>query len=515
MTASFSDPLLRLVRPHLAWVCEQLDLFTRLVPVGTTAYDPDAPTVTCSGVTVRGHLVGSYASDGTWLWAWGNERFRDTPGAQRSAELRALGVQHGIPELTERLVDLNGFDNPRVAADHLLLISLALLDGRGGAAYAGNESTRFFVVVDDPAVPRAEPRAAGLVTGLENGAALLPGPALKPVQGWFKRHGIEPEYAPGRVTGTLPTGDRVVVTLDGDRLAGVRVTGPDGGAPRSDDQPPQRLATEPSGDPRAGGPSAEDPRTARPATDPRSAPTVAPRSRMFPRELLGVAAREIGFSIRGTRAMVAYAGEHLGFVGQAPRWDERAGRIAFPGGGLAARRLGAYDLNGGWFAWAEGTEDVRAALGAAAGLAAGAELPELSGRRLDLGDYLLGEKTVVTLARVAASAFGGIFTSLGNEFWVITDAAPLEDPEADPDVAAQEVMAGASWLGDITDTDARPETMRAMATAYFERLGYQVMHHGQPEFLSGMRGLYEVRVYFAPDGTVTDASPGMAFMPQL
>lgn len=529
MTATFSAPLLRLVRPHLAWVHEQFTLFSRLVPAGTTSYDPDTLAVTVDGLSVRGHLVGSHASDDTWLWAWGNERFHSTPGARRAEELRKLGEEHGIPELTERRLDLGRFTDPRVAAEQLTRFCLALLDGRGQAAYPGNASTRFFVVVDDPVVPRAAPRAASLVPALETGATALPGPASEPVRGWFARHGVEPEHAPGRVAGTLPGGDRVVVTLAGERLAEVRVTGPDGGAPRAQAQPPQHLGTAPTGAPltarstrrtvaprAAGEPRTERPTDASPTVRPTAGPPAPSGSggRMFPRELLGVAAREIAFSVRDTRAMVEYAGQHLGSVGQAPHWDGRAGRIAFPGGGLTARRLGACDLDGGWFAWAEGTADVRAALRDAAGLGAGADLPELSGRRLDLGGYLLGEKTVVTLARVAASTFGGVFTSLGDEFWVITDPVLRAEADRVPRVAARELLAGASWLGDITETEVRPDTMRAMAAAYLERLGYDVLHYGQPEFLSGLRGPHEVRVYFAPDGTVTDVCPGMAFLPQ-
>ncbi|WP_158827849.1 hypothetical protein [Streptomyces sp. NRRL S-118] len=50
--------------------------------------------------------------------------------------------------------------------------------------------------------------------------------------------------------------------------------------------------------------------------------------------------------------------------------------------------------------------------------------------------------------------------------------------------------------------------MRSPARSYFERTGLQVWHYGQPDFLSGVRSLYEVRVYFAPDGTITEVTPG-------
>ncbi|MGK5533899.1 DUF6882 domain-containing protein [Streptomyces sp. URMC 129] len=484
MTASFSDPLLGLARPHLAWACEQLDLFEALVPVGTTSYATDGPSVTRSGVTLRAHMIGSYALDGTWLWAWGNEHYRDRPIGARSRELREIGERAGVPELTEPMLDLNHFPDPRLAADHLLIMCIGLLDARGGTIHAFSERGRMFNVVDDPAVPRAEPRPEGLARALRNGAALLPGPALKPVQGWFRRHGIEPQYGPGRVAGTLPLGDRVVVTLDGEEVTGIEVTGPDGGVPRSGALETQEL------------------------TGQRAVP-----ERLFPSPLLAVAAREMAFSVRRTRAMVEYAQENLEFDGRPPRWDEEAGLLRFPGGGLAARRLGAYDAEEGWFAWAPGTDDLRDRLRAEAGAEDG--LPELAGGRLDLTRYGAREAVAVTLARTAASASGHTFTSLGDAFWAVTDERLPAVPGTDPETAAEEVRAGASWLRGITPAEARDATMRAMATSYFERLGLDVWHYGGPEFLSGVQGLYEVRVYFAPDGTITEVSPGMLTTPRL
>lgn len=314
-----------------------------LVPAGVVSFDRDEPSVTRSGITLRAHVVGTYALDGTWMWAWANESYRDSAIAVRSRELRELGERAGVPELTEPMPDLNHFPGPRLAADHLPLMCMGLLDARGGVICAVNERGRLFLVVDDPAVPRAEPRVPRLTTALRNGAALLPGPALKPVQGWFARHGIEPVYGPGRVEGVLDGGDRVVVALGGEGVVGVEVTGDGGGAPRCGTAGEQEL------------------QGARLSPD-------APH-RTFPRPLLAVAAREMAFSILRTRAMVQYADDHLGFVGRPPLWDEQAGELRFPGGGLKARRLGSYDAEAGWFRWAVGTEDIRDRLREAAGLA--------------------------------------------------------------------------------------------------------------------------------------------------
>ncbi|GAB2610095.1 hypothetical protein GCM10027168_48800 [Streptomyces capparidis] len=484
MTASFSDPFLALARPTLAWVCEQVDLFDSLVPNGVVSFDLDEPSVTRSGITLRAHVLGTYALDGTWMWAWANERFRDTPAAARSRRLRELGEREGVPELTEPMPDLGHFPDPRLAADHLLLACLGLLDARGGVICAVSERGRLFLAVDDPAVPRARPRASASPAALRNGAALLPGPALKPVQGWFARHGVEPAYGPGRVTGTLECGDRVVVELDGERVARVGISGPDGGAPASDAEPPQRL------------------------TGARLSPH-APH-RVFPRPLLAVAAREIAYSILRTRAMVAHAEEHLGLDGRPPVWDEAAGELRFPGGGLKARRLGSYDTREGWFAWAPGTDDIRDRFREAAGPAGGeGDWPELSGERLDLTAYGQREPVAVALARTAATVAGYTFTSLGSEFWAVTDERLTDPGIVDLDGAVTDIRGGAGWLHGLAEQHTREDTMRTLARSYFERLGLQVWHYGQPDFLSGVLGVYEVRVYFAPDGTITEVAPGM------
>lgn len=487
LSGSFSEELLALARPHLAWTIEQIDLFDRLVPRGPTRCDLDVPELGRAGMALSAQLVARFAADGTWLWAWADRSTADTPGAESAQTLREIGERHGVRELTTPLLDLSGFPDPRLAADHLSLICMGLLDGRGAAVAAADDRNRAFLVVDDPAVPRAAPRPGRLVHALRNGPAMLPGPALKAVQGWFDRHGIELRYGPGTVWGMLPGGDRVVVFLENGAVTSVEVTGPDGGAPVCASAPEQYLV------------------------DPRPDPK-AP-SRLFPAELLPVVTREISFSLRDTRGMVEYAGLRLGFDGHAPSWDREAGRLVFPGGALACRPLGRYDLAERWFEWAPGTEDVRAALRRAAGLPPEAHLPELAGGRLDLTPYAAPESVAVALARTGARVVGQVFTSLGSQFLAVADER-LPAPEVSPEAAAEEVRAGAGWLQGLTPPQDRPRVMREAVAAYFERAGMQVRHHGGPDFLSGVSGLYEVRVFFAPDGTVTDSAWGMPTAPR-
>ncbi|WP_147437734.1 DUF6882 domain-containing protein [Streptomyces radicis] len=489
--STFSDALLALARPRLAWVSEQLDLFDTLVPHGATRFDLDAPSLWRGGVTLRGHVLGTYALDGAWLWAWGNDSLAGTRGAQLSASLREIGEWDDVPELAGRTLDLTGFPDPRLAAHHLLLICMGLLDARGAAVCALNERGLALLVTDDPAVPRAEPRPRRLVDALLAGPALLPGrDASVAVKGWFARHGVKPSATGEGFAGRLPEGDTVTVTLGGGAVREVSLTGADGG--------PAALA------------AADEQELIDPRRDEIDA------DRCFPAPLLMATARSIAYSLRETAAMVDYAGEHLGFEGRPPVWDAAAGELRFPGGALAARALGSYDLGEGWFAWAPGTEDIRAAYRAAAGLPEDVDIPELADGRLELAPYLTPEALAVGLTRAAATCAGLVFTSLGGQFLAVTDARVTGrdlGPSTFPDAAAAEAKAGASWLHGQTPADERPRVMRAVAEAYFTRLGRPVHGHGLPDFLSGEFGLYEVRVHFAPDGTLGDATTGMMWTP--
>ncbi|UCM88495.1 DUF6882 domain-containing protein [Streptomyces marincola] len=486
----FSDRLLELARPHMAWVAEQLELFDQLVPHGDARYDLERATVTRSGITLDGQVVGSFAADGTWMWGWANS-FAHTPGAAYVHRLRELGRREGVPELTRRMPDLSDFPDPRLAADHLLLICMGLLEAHGAVTVVVGGGSRLFLVTDDPVVPRAAPSAGRLTRALRAGAAVLPGDPEPAVRGWFARHGAEPERdGDGRLTGVLADGARVVVELGADSVTDVAVTG--------GRQQQQGLAS--------------------PRPQPRPRPEPAPRpdpstQRWFPAALLPTAARSIAYSECATREALAYAREHLGFEGAVPEWDEAAGEIRFPGGGLAARPLSSYDANEDRFAWAPGTEDIRAAFRAAAELPPGVAVPELDEEQLDLEPYVAPGPVAMALSRTAATVAGHTFLWIGGRFFAVADDR-LPEPGTDPDLAARDIKEGAAWLHWGTPEEARPETMRTVAEAYFQRLGLPVNHYGMPDFLSGTLGLYEVRAHFSRDGALVRTTSGMFMAPQ-
>lgn len=491
---NFSNALTRRAGHTLAWVIEQLDLFDCIVPPGVTDFELEepTPTITCSGVTLRAHLLGTYALDGTWLWSWANDSFGDIPGVVRARELRELGERENIPELTESLLDFNGFPNPRLAADHLLLICMGLLDARGGMATVFNDrGGRAFIAVDDDAIPRAEPRPRRLTHALTNGSALLPGIATDAVKGWFRRHGATLELGPQHARGVLKSGDIVTLGLEAGQVTSVTFTDPHG-TPVPDTLPEQTLTAD------------------RASTRQRS-------DRLFPSPLLHPAAREIGHALWGTQALLDHAREHLDSSGEDPAWSPEDGALHYPGGSLRARLVAAVDAQRQQLLWASGTDEIRARMRELAeGVEApgssseSADIPELSDEPVDLSPYVGGEAVAATLVRAGASASGGHVIEVDNRFFMVTEP-DLELPVPDLDTIAHVIEEGARLLHGRISSDQRPAVMQDVAVSCLQRFGVPVWRYGAPEFVSGVNGLYELRVYFGPEGTITGTSVGLLY----
>nr|WP_164251376.1 DUF6882 domain-containing protein [Streptomyces sp. S4.7] len=68
---------------YAAGAVEQLGVYERHQPVGGAwALDYEAGTPRIGEVTVHQSPLGSLGNDGSWLWAWANER-TDPPGSSR------------------------------------------------------------------------------------------------------------------------------------------------------------------------------------------------------------------------------------------------------------------------------------------------------------------------------------------------------------------------------------------------------------------------------------------------
>ena len=96
----------------------------------------------------RSEILGTESEETqTWLWAWANEA-SGIPEQQQTAsmQLRALGEEHGIPELTEPVVPLDHRDGHAFA-------SLAVGEGLGRAYYrAPYEGGAAFLLITDEAL---------------------------------------------------------------------------------------------------------------------------------------------------------------------------------------------------------------------------------------------------------------------------------------------------------------------------------------------------------------------------
>jgi hypothetical protein len=106
----------------------------------------------------------------TWLWAWANDASAIPPGLLRAAQqLRALGEQTGIAELTEAELPLATVDGHRLA---LIAAGVCGADCYYRGPYAGGA---VFVLLDAPQVRQAAERSAlRFVTVFSQAIGLLP-----------------------------------------------------------------------------------------------------------------------------------------------------------------------------------------------------------------------------------------------------------------------------------------------------------------------------------------------------
>lgn len=153
---TFSDALTSLARGSLRGAMEQHDAFSQAIPLGHTRVDAEVAKVWIGGREFgrSGHL-GSFAEDGTFLWAWANEHLRGWAGTEHANRLREIGVRHEVPELTSALVDLNRFEDPWLAADQLALLAQAVLGVRGMTKFNHGGRAYTYLMIDDESVPVA------------------------------------------------------------------------------------------------------------------------------------------------------------------------------------------------------------------------------------------------------------------------------------------------------------------------------------------------------------------------
>ena len=67
---AFSDALLDLCAPHLGWAIEQFDVFCSVLPEGAVWIDAGTGVARVGDLELRADLLGTYAEDATFQWAW-------------------------------------------------------------------------------------------------------------------------------------------------------------------------------------------------------------------------------------------------------------------------------------------------------------------------------------------------------------------------------------------------------------------------------------------------------------
>lgn len=244
----FSEELTALAAPHAAWAAERVSRCNELLDGRELTRRIAEGRVYVDEREVPAGFLSSCAEDHTLKWGWS---FDDPPGlpANRHAErLREIGERHAVPELTATLVELDGFPDPRYAAERLAVLALGLLGAGGLVRHGSGGRARNILVIDDPGLPAHSPDLVRVGAWLRAGARLLgadAGHATALVRGYAEHHGLPHRDRADGVEFDLPGGERVRAHIeDGDRLGTVTVSGSDGPVPATDLAPGTDRASE-------------------------------------------------------------------------------------------------------------------------------------------------------------------------------------------------------------------------------------------------------------------------------
>ncbi|MGV9415067.1 DUF6882 domain-containing protein [Nocardia sp. NPDC003693] len=453
-------------RGVLGGAIEQHMWFSGQIPPGRTG---------CSVITgiarigerefTRSGQLGSFAEDLTFMWTWAKPDTAGRPGAEHSARLRDIGLRHDIPEFTTELVDLGGFHDPKLAADHLALICMGALGARGMTKFNHGGRAYTYLVTDDESVTRAEPDPAQTGSILRIAAELLPGGGARAViSGYAHGRGLPVRVAPAPEIAelTLPGDYRLAFEIDEwDTIADVAVFGPDGRAFAPAPAPSQ--------------------------PDRRGTPFV-------PDALLAALAPAV--------PIVA------GHRGDTPGYGDPALFDAEPRGA----EIGHFDPETETWTWATADWAGSAAVRA---LAVEHGAPQLSTDRVDLSHAPVARNLATLLATAAVRLGDGRGLQYyrrpgraGYSCYAVTDP-DVEVSPSDPDIACQVIEHAADVVNPLTDPANRYSVMREMIVGYFRHHGLPVLYVAEPELLMAHFGLYEVRAEFGIDGSLIRAGYGL------
>lgn len=482
---AFSNALLSFARGYLGGAIEQYSAFQEQVPNGRMRLDVGTGRAWVGDRELsRSGELGTFAEDLTFMWAWAKPELAGLPGVEHSARLRDIGVRHGIPEFTEGLLDLGGFPDPKLAADHLSLIALGVLRARGSMKFNHGGRAYTYLVTDDEDSRYAEPDPGRAAEYLRIAALLLPGDGTRDViTGYARLHGLVTRPTSEGIDLVLSGGYRLIARIDErGNIVDASMVGPDG-APYM----PTRTAPQPSSR--------------------RLSPFV-------PDGLLAVLAPAAAITVGLKGGLLDFAEELRDVERSRATWDPVRGRFGIeelPELSVAAVEIGRYDRGTRTWVWAdngwEGTATVRR-------LAREHDANHLDADSVDLTAVAPAEENTADVLSAAAVHLGG---AVGWEFVPDGDgyrALALTDeritaPAADPNVACAVFDSTANLLHPLTDSENRYRTMREMVVGYFRHYGIPTLYVGEPQLLMGHFGLYEVRVEFDVDGAVSRTGYGL------
>ncbi|WUI02411.1 hypothetical protein OHR68_11600 [Spirillospora sp. NBC_00431] len=475
---AFSDALLDLCGPQLGWAIEQVEVFYSVLPEGPVRHDPFTGVAQVGDLELRADLLGTYAEDATYQWAWAKQGLAGSPAIAGSLRLKEIGELNAVPELTHAMVDLGHSPDPRLSAERLVLIAVGLLDARGGLHYSHGGRALTFLTTDDPRFPVAGPDPARVARALRTGAEMLPGArAAEVVNGYAAHHGLAARPVATGLELDLPGDHRVLARIDKGRLDEVAVTGPEGPVPPA----PPRYP-----------PVSDD-----------------PAATFIPAGLFAELARTLASALdRGSVAL----GDHLAELGWEPGvppvWDSGVARY----GDLfdaESREIGVY-LPGAW-QWSdddwEGVTRLRSTAREHGADHIAADTVALPDSEVQIYIPILLARSAVHLGR--ARGLARIPTAEGGQRYVAITDPRVPEPAGSLDVIREVVLSAAQFLQELTPHQVRYETMRAMVLEYLGSYGFTPHHMGEPRLLIATRGLHELRVSLSDDGTVNHATSGL------
>ncbi|MWA04236.1 hypothetical protein F8568_028440 [Actinomadura sp. LD22] len=458
---SFSDALLALAAPRLGVAAERSMRLNRALEGTTFRRDLEAGVAWSDDRRMAAGILGSHAEDNTFQWSWVVPGFAGTPAAAHAERLREIGERHGVPELTEPLVDLGEFYDPRAAADDLALMAVALLEASAAIRHGHGGRALTFIVADAPELASGGPDAERAADCLRRAADLLGDHGARRhteamVRGYAEHHGL-------------------AVRETEIELPGGAVPFPGSEDGRSDLLLVNELdVNEP-----------------------------------VPPAILATAAPALACALAGQNALIDRLSED-GVDWRTPAWDPEARTLRFGDAvTVQARELGVLRQDGTW-AWAEGDGTAQAKE-----LVAGGGEASWAAAEVDLSGHPRPAHVAELLACTAARLGGGWGA------WSVPGPGgerrfALTDPEG-PDIGADAMLAALHTAANIVQQLVlrrdRREVTRAMGLGLFEHCGYVPWGAGEPEFLMGVRGLYQARAYVSADGTIYRLSSGLFGQP--